>query len=196
MDRVLEFRLKRRNSVLLGGAAVLIIAGTPVVAGWLGEPEQPTVFVGEAPRGPIEDGYRVTRVVDGDTIQVSRNGQLTKVRLLGIDTPETVHPTEPVACYGPEASAFALEQLSGRKVILEFDPSQPREDRFGRTLAYVWADGSMFNLAALRSGYAERYRAAEGLLWELEFTVVESQAREQGTGLWGACPNADGRRLP
>jgi micrococcal nuclease len=127
---------------------------------------------------------------------VSRNGQLTKVRLLGIDTPETVHPTEPVACYGPEASAFALEQLNGRNVVLEFDPSQPREDRYGRTLAYVWVDGAMFNLAALRDGYAERYRAAEQLLWELEFTVVESEARDRGTGLWGACPNVDGRRLP
>ena len=180
--------MKRRNSLLLGGAGVAIIAATPFVAGWFGEAEQPMVFVGEAPRGPIEDGYRVARVVDGDTIQVSRNGQRTRVRLLGIDTPETVHPTDPVECFGPEASAFALEQLQGKDVILEFDESQPRVDQYDRTLAYVWVDGQMFNREALRGGYAERYRAAEGLAWELEFTVFEDDARERGAGLWGACP--------
>lgn len=180
--------MKRRNSVLLGGAGVAIIALTPIVSGWFGAPNEPMVFVGEAPRGPTEDGYRVARVVDGDTIQVSRNGQRTRVRLLGIDTPETVHPSEPVGCFGPEASAFALERLQGKEVVLEFDESQPREDRYDRTLAYVWVDGQMFNKEALRGGYAERYRAAEGLAWELEFTVLEDDARARGAGLWGACP--------
>lgn len=196
MSRVWKSPLKRRNSFLLGGAAVIIIASTPVVAGWLGEPEQPMVFLGEAPRGLTEDGFRVARVVDGDTIQVTRNGQRTRVRLLGIDTPETVHPTEPVQCFGPEASAFALEQLNGKEVVLEFDPSQPREDRFGRTLAYVWADGAMFNAAALRGGYAQRFDAAKDLLWELEFGAFESDARVRGSGLWGACPIEQGPRLP
>ena len=180
--------MKRRNNVLLGAAAVALIAATPVVAGWLGEDPPEMVFLGDAPRGPVEDGYRVSRVVDGDTIHVSRNGQQLKIRLLGIDTPETVHPTEPVQCYGPEASAFAKEQLTGKNVILELDPSQPREDRFGRTLAYVWVDGRMFNADALRAGYAERYRNAEDLLWQTEFTLLEATAQERGAGLWGACP--------
>jgi micrococcal nuclease len=188
--------LKRRNSVIIGGAAVLIIAGAPIVTSWLSEADPDIVFVEGAPRGPIETGFRVSRVVDGDTIHVTRNGQRTKVRLLGIDTPETVHPSEPVQCFGPESSDFATQQLDGRSVVLEFDPNQPRQDRFGRTLAYVWVDGAMFNAAALRDGYAEQYRRDDQHPWAADFAVLETQARDRGLGLWGACPNANASRLP
>jgi len=188
--------LKRRNSVIIGGVAVLIIAGTPIVTGWFNEPEQAVVFIEGEPRGPIEQGFRVSRVVDGDTIHVTRNGQRTKVRLLGIDTPETVHPSEPIDCFGPEASDFAKERLDGRSVVLEFDPGQPRLDRFGRTLAYVWVDGEMFNAAALRDGYAEQYRKDDRHPWAADFAQLESDARDRSLGLWGACPDAGATPLP
>ena len=97
--------------------------------------------------------WTVVRVVDGDTIDVSRGGNDTDtVRLLGINTPETHHPTKPVECFGPEAAAFTEERLTGRAVQLEDDIEG--RDRYGRRLAYVLVDGERFNDELLRRGYA------------------------------------------
>ena len=82
----------------------------------------------------------VERVVDGDTIEVNPPLTWTEdVRLLGVDTPETVDPGEPVEPYGPEASAFTKRQLEGERVTLIFD--QEKTDQYGRTLAYVRISG-------------------------------------------------------
>jgi len=97
--------------------------------------------------------WTVVRVVDGDTIEVARGGNDTDtVRLLGINTPETHHPTKPVECFGPEAAAFTEERLTGRSVQLEDDIEG--RDRYGRRLAYVVVDGERFNDELLRRGYA------------------------------------------
>jgi micrococcal nuclease len=148
-----------------------------------------------APRGPVDAGWRVSRVVDGDTIWVTRAGVTLKVRLIGIDTPETVAPGQPVGCFGPEASAYATELLLDRGVTLELDPGQGREDRYGRTLAYVWLDGpapgeygAQFNLEAVRSGHARQYLYDEPYLWFTDYVAAEAAARAAGRGLWGACP--------
>ena len=103
-----------------------------------------------ARRPPAARGawVNVTSVVDGDTIYVDGK---TKVRLKCIDTPETVDTHKPdVECYGPEASAFTKEKLTGRRVRLEHDPVDSKvgyKDRFGRELAYVYLeDQTLFNL--------------------------------------------------
>ena len=85
----------------------------------------------------------VTRVVDGDTIEVNYRGSIVDIRLIGVDTPETVHPTEPVECFGPAASRFTTASLTEETVRLEFDVE--RRDYYGRLLAYVWDDGKLFN---------------------------------------------------
>src|SRR5204862_6077010 len=95
---------------------------------------------------------RVVAVVDGDTLDVTSGGRRERVRLLGVDTPETVDPHRPVGCYGPEASAFTHQRLGGRAVRLRFD--RQRRDRFGRLLAYVEVDGRRFNDELLAGGYA------------------------------------------
>ena len=179
--------MKRRNSALIaGGAAIVLLA---VVWRPFGSDAtvDTTQFTGGGPRGAIEDGYRVNRVVDGDTVEVTRNGVRSKVRLLGIDAPESVKPDSPVECFGPEASDFATSTLQGRDVVLEFDASQSREDQYGRTLAYVWIDGVLFNEQALALGYAERYRASRGLSWERELQNAERSAGADQLGLWGEC---------
>jgi micrococcal nuclease len=132
----------------------------------------------------------VSRVVDGDTVEVSRGGHELTVRLIGIDTPETVHPTEPIECYGPESSRFAERKLDGRRVVLEFDPSQGRRDYYGRTLAYVWLVGSgpsLFNLTAIRRGYALEYTYDSAYHWQSAFRRAERRAQRHHLGVW-RCP--------
>ncbi len=130
--------------------------------------------------------------MDGDTLIATRSGERIRVRLLGIDTPESVHPSRPVECFGPEASVFAKEILDNQSIALEFDPNQPRQDRFDRTLAYIWFEESpgtwsMFNLQALEEGFAERYRDTDNLLWQAELASAERSARSADAGLWGEC---------
>jgi micrococcal nuclease len=182
--------LKRRNSLLVTGGVVVALLAVPTVWSQLDRQTSSDVsgLANGGPIGPMETGFRVNRVVDGDTVEVIRNGVRSRVRLLGIDAPESVKPNAPVECFGPEASAFATAELLNRNVILEFDPSQPRTDQFDRTLAYVWVDGAHFNVRAIAGGYAERYRASRGLAWEKELVQAEQAARSGQRGLWGACP--------
>jgi micrococcal nuclease len=142
------------------------------------------------PDGPISRGWQVSRVVDGDTVEVSRGGRELTIRLIGVDTPETVHPTEPIECYGPAASRFAERQLAGRRVLLEFDHSQGRLDHYGRTLAYVWLDGqrlSLFNQEAIRRGFALEYTYDSAYQWQPLFQHAERRAQRQRLGVW-RCP--------
>jgi micrococcal nuclease len=149
---------------------------------------------GQAPKGETASGLSVTRVVDGDTIHVDMDGRDVTVRLIGIDTPETVKPDSPVECFGPEASDFGKSALTGQTITLEFDASQGREDQYGRTLAYVWTelpDGglSLFNLQAVEGGYAvERQYGPTPYAWKAEFRDAQKDAKSADAGLWGACP--------
>jgi micrococcal nuclease len=132
----------------------------------------------------------VTRVVDGDTLEVRFRGELLTVRLIGIDTPESVAPDEPVQCYALEAAAYTADRLEGRRVLLRFDVE--RIDPFGRTLAYVWLGEELFNETLVREGYAFVTTFPPNDRHERRFVAAEREAREAGRGVWGACvdPNA------
>jgi micrococcal nuclease len=148
---------------------------------------------GLAPKGRTIPGLEVQRVIDGDTIKVDIDGESLTVRMVGIDTPETVKPDSPVECFGPEASDFATGLLTDATVTLEIDESQGATDQYGRALAYVWRelpDGSlsMFNLEAVAGGYAEaRQYGPDAYAWKAEFDAAEDAARSAGAGQWGAC---------
>jgi micrococcal nuclease len=137
----------------------------------------------------------VVRVVDGDTVRFIADGQREEiaVRLIGINTPETVAPGRPVECFGPEASQFAKDQLDGARVLLEFDPSQGETDRYDRTLAYVWTVAEsgepleLFNLESVRGGFAEERQYGKPFTWQSEFIEAQRQAQRDGAGMWGAC---------
>ena len=123
----------------------------------------------------------VVRVIDGDTIVLDGN---EKVRLIGVDTPETVHPQKPVERFGKEASAFTRRMIEGKKVRLEFD--QTRKDRYGRTLAYVYLeDGTFLNEEIIKQGYGFAYTRFPFRYME-RFRDRERRAREAGRGLWGS----------
>ena len=125
-------------------------------------------------------GQVVERVVDGDTIIVEGAGS---VRLIGVDTPETVHPNRPVEFFGKEASAFTKRLLEGKRVRLEYD--QERADRYGRTLAYVYlADGTFVNAEIIRRGYGHAYTRFPFRHMEA-FRQFEREARNGRRGMWG-----------
>jgi len=132
---------------------------------------------------PLAD-YRtiVKRVVDGDTIIVRYRGKTERVRLIGVDTPETVHPNKPVEYFGKEASAFTKKLLpAGTRVRLEFD-WQPR-DKYGRLLAYVYVGTTFVNAEIVRQGYGHAYTRFPFKYLE-DFRRYEREAREAGRGMW------------
>ncbi|MGB3354768.1 MAG: thermonuclease family protein [Mycobacterium sp.] len=136
----------------------------------------------------VDTTAEVLRVVDGDTIDIrdDNRGRL-RVRVLGIDTPETKKPGHTVGCWGPEATQFATTTLLGQRVALQLDPTQDRTDSYGRTLAYlVRADGWDYSVEAARAGTARSY-VYDGVPVSRYNTIqaAESEARDAGRGLWG-----------
>ena len=134
----------------------------------------------------------VAYVVDGDTVDVILNGEQIRVRLVGINTPETVDPRKPVECFGKEASDKAKEILKeGDAVFLETDSSQTKYDKYGRFLAYIFlADGTSFNKFMIAEGFAHEYTYRTPYKYQKEFRLAESKARLATKGLWNpaVCP--------
>jgi endonuclease YncB( thermonuclease family) len=136
--------------------------------------------------------HAVLDVVDGDTVKVAFRGGEVSVRVIGIDTPETVHPSEPVECGGPQASAAAERLLSGARVRLVFDPSQGRHDSYGRTLAYLRIPGvGDFGTEMIRRGRAAEYTYDTSYAKQARYRAAESRARQAGRGIWNRCGGVD-----
>lgn len=155
----------------------------------------PTVESTAPPMVPAAHEVVVTEVTDGDTIRVtSSDGTETKVRIVGIDSPETKKPGAPIGCWGPEALQYATDTLLHRMVVLVPDPTQDAVDRYGRTLAYVeLADGPNagqdFSTMAALQGAARSYvydpRHPPQRIGEIQ--AAERDAVQARRGLWGAC---------
>ena len=129
--------------------------------------------------------YPVAKVIDGDTISIIKDGKTVTLRLIGLDTPETVDPRKPVQCFGKAASDKAKELLAGKTVRLEFDSSQGLLDKYGRTLAYVFlSNGTLFNEYMIAEGYGHEYTYNLPYKYQREFKEAESRAREEKRGLW------------
>jgi len=127
----------------------------------------------------------VSRVIDGDTIEVQLRGRTEDIRLIGIDTPETVHPTVGVECFGPQASDFTKDRLEGKRVRLEYDVE--RRDRYGRLLAYVWIDGVMFNKTLVAQGFASVSTYPPNVRYVDRFLAAQRAARSSNKGYWAGC---------
>ena len=126
------------------------------------------------------------RVVDGDTIILSNN---ERVRLIGVDTPETKHPQKPVEYFGKEATAFTNRMVGGKVVKLRYD--QQRRDKYGRLLAYVYlVDGTFLNAEIIKQGYGYAYTKFPFKYME-EFRQYEKEAREAKRGLWADKPSKE-----
>jgi micrococcal nuclease len=129
--------------------------------------------------------YSVVSVVDGDTIKINMGGTTETLRLIGIDTPETVDPRKPVQCFGIEASNKAKELLENKKVRIEKDSTQGERDKYSRLLAYIFReDGLFYNKYIIEQGYAHEYTYGTPYKYQAEFKAAEKVARENLRGLW------------
>lgn len=138
----------------------------------------------------------VDRVVDGDTAEVTINGNQYKLRFIGVDTPETVHPSKPVEYFGKEASDFTKEKLEDKEIYLEKDVSDT--DRYGRKLRYIWLEKpddkenptfeeikeKNFNAILLDQGYGKLSTFPPDVKYVEEFKEIEKEARKNKKGLW------------
>jgi len=137
---------------------------------------------------------KVTTVTDGDTISAEVYGQVQPVRLIGVDTPETVAPGQPIGCFGRKASAYTKEVLTDRLVKLEIPRIGDSEDAYGRILAYVYldadGDGSyehLFNEDLIKRGLARTTTFSHA--YRREFERLREDVEARGVGLWSACPD-------
>lgn len=133
----------------------------------------------------LGEKYKVLHVVDGDTLSVEIDGKKEVLRLIGINTPETVDPRRPVECFGTEASKKAKEILSGKMVMLEKDETQGELDRYNRLLRYVYLeDGTSFNKLMIEEGYAYEYTYNTPYRYQTEFKAAQQLAEKEKRGLW------------
>jgi micrococcal nuclease len=131
---------------------------------------------------------KVVSVSDGDTIKVEfANGTQESIRLIGVDTPETHHPTKPVGCFGVEAENFTRKNLENRDISLEYDVE--RKDKYDRTLAYVYLGDVRFNDVLLQQGYAKVLSIEPNTRYANMYSKYEVDARNKQLGLWGYCSN-------
>lgn len=132
-----------------------------------------------------EAQVQVDRIIDGDTIDVLVNGEEKRIRLIGLNTPETKDPRKPVECFGKEASLYITQLLEGKTVRLEADDSQDQQDRYGRLLRYVFVGEMNVNLEMIRQGYGYEYTYERPYRYQAEFKAAQQEALDQKRGLWG-----------
>jgi micrococcal nuclease len=150
----------------------------------------------QEPEGVVDtasgtDDWTVTRVADGDTFTAERGGEEVKVRMIGVNTPESVDPRRPVECFGLEASDRLKDLLTGETVTLVEDASQGSTDKYGRALRYVENDGVDIGLQMIAEGFAYEYTYRTPYERQDEYKTAQQMAEAAGEGLWSVaadCP--------
>jgi micrococcal nuclease len=185
--------LKKRNLILFIGSIIVCLA-------YLFDAQQSgTINLSLATTTPNTVGvyYNVTKVTDGDTIHIAMDGRDEKVRLIGINTPETVDPRRPVECFGKEASDYMKDIAQGKIVRLEYDESQSSRDTYGRILAYVYLeDGQMINRKMVAEGYAYEYTYMTPYRYQKDFRNLQRLAQTSKRGLWADTTCAGSKQFP
>lgn len=154
-----------------------------VLVWWSAGDDPADKVANHSPAGSLQGPYTVVRVVDGDTFILDMNGTEQRVRLIGIDTPESVHPDqEKNVEYGKIASAFSKSSLGGKKVEIELDVQE--KDKYGRLLVYLYTDGKMFNKILLEEGHAKVSTYPPNVKYVDDFTALQQKAREGKKGIW------------
>ncbi|HEY5976872.1 MAG TPA: thermonuclease family protein [Solirubrobacterales bacterium] len=160
----------------VGSAVLLVVVALLILRPWEGGTDR---------GGPAETAAVVVRVVDGDTVEIEFDGERQDLRLIGVDTPETVKPGAPVECFGRQASNFTHRSLEGRRVNVVFGVE--RTDSYGRLLGYLRVEGRLFNAELLRRGLARTLTIPPNDRLAPLFERLALTAARAGRGLWGAC---------
>ena len=123
--------------------------------------------------------------VDGDTAKFELNGEKITVRFLGIDTPETVHPTKGEEFYGKEASNFTKEILeNAKKIEIEYDSNSSEKDKYERHLAWIWVDGILLQEKLIKNGLATTYMLQYNYKYAWILQEQEEKVKEEKIGIW------------
>jgi micrococcal nuclease len=128
---------------------------------------------------------KVLKVIDGDTVVLETENGPVKTRIIGIDTPETLHPSKPIEYFGPEASERAKSLLSGKTIKIQYDPD-PKHDtwgKYGRLLVYIELDGKDFGLLMIQAGFAKAYPKYP-FSRAKEYLAAEQAAKKVHAGMW------------
>lgn len=194
-NRVIKLQLGNKIASINGENVTLDVPATAVNGSTL----VPTRFVGESlgskvdwdknTRSVLVDSkyphgrYKVTRVVDGDTIKVNFNGKEESLRFIGMDTPESVHPdSSKNGPLGKIASDYTRSMLEGKEIAIEFDVGE--RDHYGRLLGYVWVDGHMLNKTLVEKGYAKMATYQPNVRYVDDFKTLQEDARKNNRGFW------------
>lgn len=178
-------RLPRSGRVIVGIVLIIIFG-----SGWASKsPEKNLIKVEPQPQVSVAEEqrklYAVKKVIDGDTIHVDIDGVSSVIRIIGLDTPESVDPRKPVQCFANEASKKAKELLEGKRVGIESDSTQANKDKYNRLLRYIiLEDGMNFSKLMISEGYAHEYTYQIPYKYQSEFRQAEREAREAKRGLW------------
>lgn len=179
---------RSRHPFSLSAAFAISLAGLLMSASACGPAGPP----GPDPAAASGPNALVVRVIDGDTVVVAVGGREENARLLGIDTPETVHPTTPVECFGPEASA-RLSALLPPDTPVRLELDEESRDHFGRLLVYIHrsTDSAFINEVMVHEGLADTLAIAPNNTFRDRLAAAADAARSHRIGLWGACADAD-----
>jgi micrococcal nuclease len=175
-------KLRRRTQKQLISLAISVLV---VLIGAYANrhPQQAIKITATVPAG----SYRVTEFLDGDTITVDMNGHSEKIRMIGVDTPETHDPRKSVECFGQAAATYTKQLIGNNPVRLEADQLSTNRDRYNRLLRYVYtSDNKLVESELIKNGYGFAYVSFPFSKLE-EFREYEKQAREQNVGLWAGC---------
>lgn len=184
---------KKQKKYIIQTSIALIILIPGIIAGTVKKEEifealgiETSTKTSSKTSSAIAGEYEVLSVTDGDTFEINYNGNgtKTKVRLIGVDTPESVHPdSKKNNEYGKQASNYTKSLLEGKTVKLEFDVSPT--DKYGRLLAYVYLEnGEMLNEKLLKKGYAQVATYPPNVKYVEKFEALQKEARENKIGFW------------
>ena len=171
---------KRTKRKLIGLALSLVLLGVGYMVNHKGQP--PAVL------GTTSPGfYKVTSFADGDTITVDMDGTEEKIRMIGVDTPETHDPRKAVQCFGQAASDYTKQLIGSQPVRLVADPLGTNRDRYDRLLRYIYLpDGRLVEAEIIKGGYGFAYTSFPFGKSD-EFKQFETEAKAANRGLWGSC---------
>lgn len=178
---------QKKEVIKYGVAGIIVIVG--LITGSIKKEEILNIFKNKttlqtSQSQEIEGKYLITEVVDGDTYKIKYNGKEEKVRLIGVDTPESVHPDKTKNTeYGKIASNYVKELIENKYISLEFDVSQ--RDKYGRLLAYIYLEnGEMLNEKLIKEGYAQVATYAPNVKYVDTFKNLQEEARKNKVGFW------------